>query len=154
MYVSPSVPIHPTPPPWFPYIFSLCLCLYFCFANKIIYTIFSWRREWQPTPAFLPRESHGQRSLVGYIWSHRVRHDWSNLAYHFSRFCIYALIYIICISLPDLLQPVWQTLALFTSLQMELFHSFLWLSNVPLCIHTTFLCPFPCRCDTPMFHYL
>ena len=25
-----------------------------------------WRRAWQPTPAFLPRESHGQRSLVGY----------------------------------------------------------------------------------------
>ena len=26
----------------------------------------SWRRAWQPTPVFLPRESHGQRSLVGY----------------------------------------------------------------------------------------
>ncbi|KAB0344848.1 hypothetical protein FD754_021774 [Muntiacus muntjak] len=25
-----------------------------------------WRRKWQPTPVFLPRESHGQRSLVGY----------------------------------------------------------------------------------------
>ena len=25
-----------------------------------------WRRTWQPTPVFLPRESHGQRSLVGY----------------------------------------------------------------------------------------
>ena len=25
-----------------------------------------WRRAWLPTPAFLPRESHGQRSLVGY----------------------------------------------------------------------------------------
>ena len=24
-----------------------------------------WRRAWQPTPAFLPRESHGQRRLVG-----------------------------------------------------------------------------------------
>ena len=22
-------------------------------------------RKWQPTPVFLPRESHGQRSLVG-----------------------------------------------------------------------------------------
>ena len=26
-----------------------------------------WRREWQPTPVFLPGEFHGQRSLVGYI---------------------------------------------------------------------------------------
>ena len=25
-----------------------------------------WRKEWQPTPIFLPRESHGQRSLTGY----------------------------------------------------------------------------------------
>ena len=25
-----------------------------------------WRRKWQPTPVFLPRESHGQRSLAGY----------------------------------------------------------------------------------------
>ena len=25
-----------------------------------------WRRAWQLTPIFLPGESHGQRSLVGY----------------------------------------------------------------------------------------
>ena len=25
-----------------------------------------WRRKWQPTPVFLPGESQGQRSLVGY----------------------------------------------------------------------------------------
>ena len=25
-----------------------------------------WRKAWQSTPAFLPRESHGQRNLVGY----------------------------------------------------------------------------------------
>ena len=25
-----------------------------------------WRRNWQPTPIFLPGKSHGQRSLVGY----------------------------------------------------------------------------------------
>jgi len=28
---------------------------------------FPWRREWLPTPVFLPRESHGNKSLVGYI---------------------------------------------------------------------------------------
>ena len=29
----------------------------------------SWRREWQPTPVFLPAKSHGQRSLAGYsLW--------------------------------------------------------------------------------------
>ena len=26
-----------------------------------------WRRKWQPTPVFLPGESHGQRNLAGYI---------------------------------------------------------------------------------------
>ena len=31
-----------------------------------------WRREWQPTPVFLPGEFHGQRSLVGYSpWVHK-----------------------------------------------------------------------------------
>ena len=27
---------------------------------------FPWRKEWLPTPIFLPGEFHGQRSLVGY----------------------------------------------------------------------------------------
>jgi len=25
-----------------------------------------WRREWKPTPVFLPGECHGQRSLAAY----------------------------------------------------------------------------------------
>ena len=28
-----------------------------------------WRRKWQPTPVFLPGESHGQRNLVGGLQS-------------------------------------------------------------------------------------
>ena len=38
---------------------------------------FPWRRQWQPTPVFLPGKSHGQGSLVGYSpWGlHRVRDD-------------------------------------------------------------------------------
>ena len=32
-----------------------------------------WRRAWQSTPVFLPGESHGQRSLVGYSpWSRKA----------------------------------------------------------------------------------
>ena len=34
-----------------------------------------WRRAWQPTPVLLPRESHGQRSLVGYSPWHRKESD-------------------------------------------------------------------------------
>ena len=32
-----------------------------------------WRRDWQPTPVFLPGESLGQRSLMGYsTWVRKV----------------------------------------------------------------------------------
>ena len=31
-----------------------------------LFTFLHWRRKWQPTPVFLPGESQGQRSLVGY----------------------------------------------------------------------------------------
>ena len=58
--------------------------------------------------------------------------------YHFSRFHIYALIYDICFSLSDLLHSVWQSLDSSTCLQMTQFRSFLWLSNIPLHICTTF----------------
>ena len=31
-----------------------------------------WRRKWQPTPVFLPGESHGQRSMSGHSpWDHK-----------------------------------------------------------------------------------
>ena len=34
-----------------------------------------WRRQWQPTPVFLPGKSHGRRSLAGYMELQRVEHD-------------------------------------------------------------------------------
>ena len=47
-----------------------------------------WRRKWQSTPAFLPRESQGPRSLVGYSpW----RHKESALAKRLSRFTFFHL---------------------------------------------------------------
>ena len=41
-----------------------------------------WRKQWQPTPVFLPAKFHGWRSLLGYSpWGHKtVRHhssDWT-----------------------------------------------------------------------------
>ena len=37
----------------------------------------SLEEAWQPTPVFLPRESHGQSSLVGYsLW---VVKSWTRL---------------------------------------------------------------------------
>ena len=42
IYVNPNPPFHPMLhfPSWYLYVCSLYLCLYFCFANKFIYTIF------------------------------------------------------------------------------------------------------------------
>ena len=47
---------------------SLTTCQKLCPAPIISVMLLScsWRRAWQPTPLFLPGESHGQRSLAGY----------------------------------------------------------------------------------------
>ena len=44
-----------------------------------------WSRKWQPTPVFLPRKFHRQRSLVGYNpWSRKesdtTEHTYKNIA--------------------------------------------------------------------------
>ena len=32
-----------------------------------------WRKEWPPTPVFLPGESQGQKSLVGFsLWDRKI----------------------------------------------------------------------------------
>ena len=41
----------------------------------------SWRRKWLPTPVFLPREFHGQRSLVGYSPWHHPHYLWTRMSY-------------------------------------------------------------------------
>ena len=41
------------------------------FKREGIY-VYIWRRKWQPTPVFLPREYHGQRKPAGYNpWAHK-----------------------------------------------------------------------------------
>ena len=45
-----------------------------------------WRREWLPTPVFLPGEFNGQRSLAGYI-VHGIAKGWIGLSdqhFHFT----------------------------------------------------------------------
>ena len=44
-----------------------------------------WRRKQQPTPVFLPWESHGWRSLVGYSpWGHKELDTTERLQFHFQ----------------------------------------------------------------------
>ena len=43
-----------------------------------------WRREWQPTPVFLPGKSHRWRNLAGYSpWGHRESDTTEQLALKF-----------------------------------------------------------------------
>ena len=43
-----------------------------------------WRREWQPTPVFLPGKSHGQRCLVGYSpWARKESDRTERLSFFF-----------------------------------------------------------------------
>ena len=53
-----------------------------------MFTLF-WRRKWQPTPIFLPGESHAQRSLAGYSpWDRKESDTTERLTLHFISHCI------------------------------------------------------------------
>ena len=46
-----------------------------------LFTFMRWRRKWQPTPVFLPGESQGRGSLVGYrLWG-RTESDTTEVAW-------------------------------------------------------------------------
>ena len=51
-------------------------------TSHSLFTFMHWRKKWQPTPVFLPRESQGRREPGGLpsMESHRVGHDWRDLA--------------------------------------------------------------------------
>ena len=55
-----------------------------------------WRREWQPTPLFLPEEFHGQRSLTGCSpWGHKEQDTTERLSLtHSYKYIIIPLRYI------------------------------------------------------------
>ena len=58
-----------------------------------------WRREWQPTPVFLPGESHRQRSLVGYNpWGHKESDMTERLTLHY--YC-----YLMCKTYQNIISP-------------------------------------------------
>ena len=51
--------------------------------------VMHWRRKWQPTPVFLPRESQGWQSLVGCrLWGHTESDTTQRLRFLFSLSCI------------------------------------------------------------------
>ena len=61
----------------------------FCLHQDQVWEIRgSWRRKWQPTPAFFPGESHGRRSLVGYSPPGRKESDTTEQLHFISILCI------------------------------------------------------------------
>ena len=53
------------------------ICGFSLWVRKI-----SWRREWLPTPVFLPGEFHGQRSLAGNSpWDHKESNTTEHLTH-------------------------------------------------------------------------
>ena len=54
--------------------------IWYNYVNVLLH----WRRKWQPTPVFLPGESNGQRSLVGYSpWGHKESDTAERLFYYY-----------------------------------------------------------------------
>ena len=57
--------------------------------NLLDRSVARWRRQWQPTPVFLPGESQGRRSLVGCrLWGRTELDKTEWLHFHFSLSCI------------------------------------------------------------------
>ena len=81
-------------PKWFSGKESACQCRRCkrCMFDPWVGKKIPWRRKWQPTPVFLPGESQGQKSLVGYTHTHTHTHMCAHtqhsqnlkLWYHFS----------------------------------------------------------------------
>ena len=65
----------------------LLVCDYFSFVINLNYVI-KRRRQWHPTPVFLPGKSHGRRSLVGCSpWDRWGSDTTERLHFHFSLSC-------------------------------------------------------------------
>ena len=58
--------------------------------------VIPWRRAWHTTPIFLPGESRGQKSLVGYTpWSHKES-DTTECKHSMAHELYYTLIFSHC----------------------------------------------------------
>ena len=66
-----------------------------------LFTFTHWRRKWQPTPVFLPGESQGWGSLVGFrLWG-RTESDMTEVTYQQQLFLLESIGYSMCLPFPD-----------------------------------------------------
>ena len=69
------------------YVLKFLRLVFITVDSKCIFyplSLMSWRRKWQPTAVFLPGESHGQRSLVGYSPQGHKESDTTKVTEHAS----------------------------------------------------------------------
>ena len=93
-----------------------------------------WRRKWQPTPAFLPGRSHGQRRLAGYnprgsrvghsLLTEHTRMPSGNMKSSTSTFCLLDLFFL---AVPGLSCHTWD-------LRSSLWHAGSLVSHEKLCM--------------------
>ena len=84
---------------WY-FLLSQCLCVCVCvcecmrpgFESRV--GKIPWRRKWQPTPVFLPGESHGGRSLVGYSLRGRKESDMTELLHSLTHVSLFFKVFI------------------------------------------------------------
>ena len=65
-----------------------------------------WRREWRPTPVFLPRKSCGQRGLAVYIHCKELDRTWWLSLHTCERHKINVLIYFFLCGYPVVVAPL------------------------------------------------
>ena len=88
IYVNPKLLIYLSPLvtiglPWWLRWQNVCLQCGRPEFNPWVRNIL-WRRKWHPTPVFLPGESHGRRSLVGYSpWGRKELDMTERFHFHF-----------------------------------------------------------------------
>ena len=73
------------PSPWW---MCVCLCVCVCVYIYIYIYIYIWRRQWQPTPVFLPGESQDGGAWWAAVYG--VTQSWTRL----KRFSILSIVYI------------------------------------------------------------
>ena len=64
-------------------------------TNTFTFHFHDWRRKWQPTPVFLPGESQGRGSLMGYSLWGLTELDMAEVTWqqHHDPFAIYCFVF-------------------------------------------------------------
>ena len=70
-------------------------------VNTAVWHIYTWKREWKPTPVFLPGEFHGESSLASYCHEVVASDTTEQLTHSLLTFHTYIVlhVYYMCINI-------------------------------------------------------